>query len=359
MALTVAYLGCYTEENRRGRGRGLGVFQVDLGSGGWSSIEVLEGERNPSFFAVERQQRFLYAVHGGTENQVSAFSIDGSTGRLTLLNRESSNGDNPVYPDVHPTSRWLVVANYAGATIAAYPLGEDGTIGQATDVRTHTGPLGPNSERQDQAHPHQVTWDRGGRYLFVPDLGLDRTYVYQLSPEGTFVPNDPAFAASAPGSGPRHIAFHPNGRFAYLIHEMGNTITAFAYDGDRGVIEPLQTLSTLPSDFSDVSVASEIAVGPSGRFVYGSNRGHDSIVVFAVDLENGTLSPVEWVSTQGRIPRHFALDRSGSYLYAENQASHSVVVFRVDQATGRLTPTGQAIETGSPVCVAFAQLGEA
>lgn len=349
----IAYVGCYTELDRRGRGAGIGVHRVDPNSGLWSEVQVVTGEPNPSFLAVEPRGRFLYAVHGGNASQVSAFAIDEATGRLSLLNRQSSHGDNPVFPAIDPASRWLVLANYTGQTIAAYPLGADGRIGEATDVVTLAGPLGPNPDRQNTPHPHQITWDVDGRFLFVPDLGQDRTYVYRLTGEGKFAPNDPAFAASPPGSGPRHIAFNPNRTHAYLLHEMGNILITFAYDPDRGVLQPIQTISTLPSDFAGVSTAAEVVVAPSGGFVYASNRGHDSIVTYRMDPANGALAPVDWVPTQGKTPRHFAIDPAGSFLFAENQDSDSVVTFRIAPTTGRLTPTGQVVATGSPVCIVF------
>jgi 6-phosphogluconolactonase (cycloisomerase 2 family) len=316
-------------------------------------MQRVEGETNPSFVVVEPGKRFLYSIHGGTGNQVSAFAIDQASGRLSLLNRQPSHGDNPVFPAVDAESRWLVVANYLGGSIAAYPLASEGRIGEATDVVTHAGSLGPNPDRQDRPHPHQITWDVASRFLFVPDLGQDRTYVYRLSDSGKFVANDPPFVASPPGSGPRHIAFHPTGRWAYLIHEMGSLMTAFAYDGERGVLEPRQTISTLPTDFTGFSTAAEVAVSADGRFVFGSNRGHDSIVSYAVDENAGTLTPIDWASTLGRTPRHFALDPPGQFLYAENQDSDTVVPLRVDAETGKLTPSGQVLEAGSPVCIAF------
>jgi len=302
---------------------------------------------------VESRKRFLYTIHGGSGNEVGAFAIDPASGKLSPLNRQPSHGDNPVFPAVDAESRWLVVANYLGGTIAAYPLAADGRIGEATDVVTHAGPCGPNPDRQDRPHPHQITWDVASRFLFVPDLGQDRTYVYRLSDNGKFIANDPPFVASPPGSGPRHIAFHPNGRWAYLVHEMGSLMTAFAYDGERGVLEPAQKISTLPTDFTGVSTAAEVAVSPDGRFVFGSNRGHDSIVTYAVDANDETLTPVAWAPTQGRTPRHFALDPTGQFLYAENQDSDTVVTLRIEPTSGQLTPTGQVLDTGSPSCIAF------
>ena len=349
-----AYLGGYTEPDRHGRGAGIAVYHVGPNTGAWSPVQTVAGEQNPSFLALDPQQRFLYAVHGGNASQVSAFAVDPQDGRLTLLNRQPSHGANPVYPAIDVTGHWLVLANYTGQSIAAYPLGEDGRLGEATDVVVHTGPLGPNPARQDTPHPHQITWDAAGRFLFVPDLGLDRTYIYRLSDAGRFVAHEPAFVASPPGSGPRHIAFHPSNTQAYLLHEMGNLLTTFAYDADRGLLDPRQSISTIPPDYAATTTAAEVAVAPSGRFVYASNRGHDSMAVFAVDQADGTLTPAEWVPTQGRTPRHFALDPSGRFLYAENQDSDTIITFQIDEATGRLTPTGQVIAAGSPACIVFA-----
>jgi 6-phosphogluconolactonase len=351
----IAYLGGYTSADRKGHGQGMEVYRVDQRSGDWTHVQTVP-EINPTFFVVEPRQRYLYSINGASGNQVNAFVIEPGSGQLSLLNRQPSHGDNPVFPAVNPTSRWLVLANYAGATIAAYPLGQDGRTGEASDVVKHQGSLGPNRNRQDQSHPHQITWDPAGRFLFVPDLGEDRTYIYRLSPEGKFVPNDPPFAVSPPGSGPRHIAFASDGRHAFLIHEMGNLMTAFAYDSAQGVLAPVHSISTLPPDFGSPSTAAEVAVAPSGQFVYGSNRGHDSIVVYETDPGSGALTPIEWVSTQGGNPRHFALNPDGTRLYAENQDSDTTVEFAVDEASGRLTSTGRVREAGSPACLVFAQL---
>jgi len=259
-----AYVGCYTTPDRHGRGEGISVYRVDEDTHAWNLIQEVKGEQNPTFLAVEPRGHFLYAVHGGTMNQVSAFEINPVSGELTLLNRQPSHSDNPVFPAVHPSSRWLAIANYTGGSIVVYPLLGDGRIGQATDIHQHTGPLGPNPERQERPHPHQITWDPPGRYLFVPDLGQDRTYCYQLSPDGKFVANEPPFASSPPGSGPRHIAFHPGERWAYLIHEMGNLTVTFAQADERSDLQLFQTLSTLPDDFRGESTAAEVAVAPGG-----------------------------------------------------------------------------------------------
>jgi 6-phosphogluconolactonase len=360
----VAYVGCYTGPGggstlpmaQQGHGQGIKVYRMDPSTGSLTEIQLLKTLDNPSFLAIDPTQRVLIAIHGSTTSQVSSYAIDPSSGTLTFLSSQSSNGTNPVYPVVSADSRWVMIANYTGGTIAAYPLGEDGRLGEATHVVTHSGPLGPDPA-QNAPHPHQITWDPEYRHVLVPDLGLDKVLIYQFDPSGgKFRPNDFPYLVLPPGSGPRHMAFHPSGGYAYVLNERNSTMTACAYDREKGALQPLQTLSMLPSDFKEPSAAAEVVVHPSGQFVYGSNRGHESIVSFAIDQASGMLSPIEWTPIGGKTPRHFNLDPTGSYLYAEGFDSDSIKIFGVDGATGRLTPTGQAIETGSPVCLIFGKV---
>lgn len=350
-----AYVGCYTTSDRKGRGEGIGVYRVDSQSGEWTHVRVITDIPNPSFLALDPTQRFLYCVHGGNSfSAVSAFAVDTQTGDLTFLNRQESGGPNPVAVSVHPTGRFIVVANYANGTAAALPVNADGTLAPLSDLATQSGEPGPNPVEQSSPHPHHIPLDPTGRHLLVPDKGLDRTYIYRLdTTDGKLVPSDPPFVSAQRGAGPRHAAFHPHLPYAYVINELDSTLTTFGYDAERGVLDPRQVITTLPPEFTGESTTAEIAIAPSGRFLYGSNRGHDSITIFAIDQATGTLTPVGWEPAGGKTPRFFALDPSGNFLYSANQDSDTIVAFRVDQTMGGLSPTGHIVQTGSPVCIVF------
>jgi 6-phosphogluconolactonase len=352
-----AYVGCYTTPDRKGRGEGIAVYRIDPDSGTWSRVQLLADVPNPSFLTIDRAQRFLYCVHGGnTYRAVSAFAIAPQTGRLTFLNTQDCGGANPVHLDIHPGGRFLVVASYTDGMVASLPINADGTLGPRGDLVAQTGEPGPHPVEQADPHPHHDPFDPAGRFVAVPDKGLDRTFIYRFDAEhGKLLPGDPPSVAVQPGAGPRHAAFHPRLPYTYVINELDSTITTFRYDAERGVLDPHRTVSTLPPDFTGANTTSEIAIAPSGRFLYGSNRGHDSIAVFAIDQSTGALTAVGWEPSGGNTPRFFALDPSGTSLYAANQESDTIVAFRVDQSTGLLAPTGQVIQTGCPVCIVFAQ----
>jgi 6-phosphogluconolactonase len=352
---TLVYFGTYTGA----RSKGIYVSRFDSASGRLSAPELAATTASPSFLAVHPSRRFLYAagetsiLEGKRVGAVSAFSINAETGRLTFLNRQSAGGAGPCHVAVDPTGKCLLVANYGDGTIAALPVQADGALAEPGTVIQHKG-SSVNPERQAGPHAHCMTIDPADRFVLACDLGLDQVLAYRLDPvKATLVANDPPFVAVKPGLGPRHLAFHPSGRFVFLISEMGSALTVFAYDAKRGALKELQTLSTLPKEFAGNSAGAEVAVHPSGKFVYGSNRGHDSIAVFSFDAKRGQLTCVQYQPTQGKIPRHFAFDPTGQWLLAENQESDSVVVFRVDAKTGRLSPTGQTVAVGSPVCAVF------
>jgi 6-phosphogluconolactonase len=354
----LVYFGTYTGPGSKG----IYVSRFDSATGRLTPAELAAETPNPSFLAVRPDGRFLYAVNevghfqGKNSGSASAFAVDRATGRLTLLNQSASGGADPCHATVDRSGRSLLVANYSGGSIAALPIGPDGRLGEASAVVQHKG-SSVNRERQAGPHAHSIDLDAANRFALVDDLGLDKVLVYRFDPaRGTLVPHDPPSASVAPGSGPRHLAFHPDGRHVYVINEMLLTITAFRYDPERGALDVAQTLSTLPAGVAprpEYSTA-EVRVHPSGRFLYGSNRGHDSIAVFAIERETGALTPVEHVPTGGKTPRNFTLDPTGTYLLVANQGSDSVVVFRVDADTGRLQATGQTLHVGSPVCVTFA-----
>jgi 6-phosphogluconolactonase len=354
----LVYLGAYTTQ---GRNKGIHVSRLDLAKGVLSPPELVAEIVNPSFLAIHPTRDFLYAAseigdyEGKRSGSVSAFAFDRASGRLRALNRQSSVGSGPAHLVVDPAGRNALVANYGGGSIAVLPIAEDGSLRPASAFVQHTG-SSVDPERQKQPHAHSINVEAAGRFAYAADLGIDRILIYQFdAAKGILTTNDPPFAPVEPGSGPRHFAFHPGGRFAYVINEMPLTITAFTRDATRGGLTAIQTISTLPADRPRQAGDStaEVQVHPSGRFLYGSNRGHDSIAVFAIDETTGRLAFVQTVPTQGRTPRNFGIDPSGTYLLAANQNSDSVVVFRIDPKTGRLTPTGSTISVGAPVCVKF------
>ncbi len=353
--LYFVYIGPYTGE----QSKGIYVCRFDSKSGRLESPQLAAEVTNPSFLAVHPNGRFLYAVsevstyEGQRSGYVNAFEIDRGTGKLTLLNKVSSRGGGPCHLVVDKTGKNLLVANYGGGSVALFPIKKDGKLDEAFTFIQHSG-SSVDPKRQGGPHAHCVVLSDDNRFAFVADLGLDKVLIYRFDAQlGTLTPNDPPFVKVNPGAGPRHFAFHPSDKFAYVINEIQSTVTAFAYDAGRGALREIQSISTLPAGFSGRNSTAEIQVARSGRYLYGSNRGHDSIAVFAIDKKKGTLTSVEQVPTGGKTPRNFNIDPTGSYLLAANQSSNTVVVFRVDGKTGRLTPTGQSVEVFSPVCVEF------
>ena len=352
----IAYVGTFTTTQKS---KGIYACRFQPATGTLTPADLVVETANPTFLAVDPSRRFLYSVNaianyeGQTAGSISSFSIDAKTGGLKLLNRVSSRGAGPTHLVVDQTGRCLLAANFTGGSVAAFPVKGDGSLGEASSFYQHTG-SSLNPRRQAGPHAHSVNLAPDNRFVLVADLGLDQVLSYRLDPgKAVLTVNDPSFVKVSPGSGPRHMAFHPNGRFAYVINEMLSTVTAFAYDPARGSLKELQTISTLPKDFSGRNTAAEVAVDRTGRFLYGSNRGHDSIALFTIDPRNGTLTLVEQVSAQGKAPRYFTFDPTGTYLLAANQDSDNIVLFRADQRTGRLTPAGRSIEVPSPVCVVF------
>jgi 6-phosphogluconolactonase len=355
------YVGTYTREDSKG----IYVWRFNATTGELTSAGLAAETPNPSFLAVHPNRRVLYAANeiGDYEGQragsVSAFSIDRASGRLTLLNRASTRGSGPCYVTLDRTGKAVLAANYGGGSVASFPVGDDGRLGEAASFIQHTG-SSVHPQRQRGPHAHSINVSPDNRFAIAADLGLDQLLIYRLDPaKATLTPHEPPFVRVAPGSGPRHFAFHPSGRFAYVINELLCTVTAFAYDAKGGVLKEIQTISTLPADFTRDNTIStaEVVAHPNGRFLYGSNRGHNTIGVFAVDTGKGTLTPVEHVATQGQTPRNFALDPTGNWLFAENQQSNTIVLFRLDRKTGRLTSANQTLQITSPVCVRFVALG--
>jgi YVTN family beta-propeller protein len=351
-APTFMYVGSFTGEGR-GHGEGLSVFRRSGESDPWRLIQLLKDLADPSFLIVDRPGRCLYSAHGdGT--QATAFRIDQTTGRLNVLNQQPTGGRNGVHLAIDATGRFLVVANYATGTVAVLPINQDGSLAALSDLTTLSGAPGPHRTQQESSHPHHCPFDRTGRFVVVPDKGFDKIFVYRLdTARGKLVPGTSPDVASRAGAAPRHADFHPTRPYVYVINELDSTIGVYQFDGDRGALTPIQVHTTLPSSYTGNNTGAEIAVPPSGRFVYGSNRGHDSIAIFAIDQSTGLLTSVGWEPTQGRTPRFFGLDPSGTHLYAANQNSDTVVVFRIDQTTGKLTPTGETVKVASPTTIAF------
>jgi 6-phosphogluconolactonase len=352
---TLVFIGTYTGSTSTSKG--IYAARLDPSTGALSAPALAAETRNPSFVAASPDGRFLYAVNevdsvnGTPGGSITAYAIDKAAGTLTLLNSQSTKGGGPCHVSV--AGKLAFVANYGGGSVAAYPIKADGSLEPASAFVQHTG-SSVNPDRQKGPHAHAVTPDPTGRFLYVPDLGLDQVKVYGIdAAKGGLTAGTPV--AIAPGSGPRHIAISRDGRRAYVINEMMLTVTAFARDVKTGDLNALQTLSTLPAGTTVTPALStaEVLLHPSGRFLYGSNRGHDSLAVFAVDATNGQLTLVEHVPTGGRTPRAFNIDPSGAFLVVGNQNSDAVVVFRIDPKTGRLTQAGQPTTVGKPVSFEF------
>jgi 6-phosphogluconolactonase len=346
------YVGTYTS----GKSEGIYVYRMNSDGGELKHAATVKGVSNPSFLAVDPKQRFLYAANESGEfagkkgGGVTAFAIDRKTGDLRKLNERHSPGV-PCHVSVHPSGRFVMAANYGGGNVVIYPVGADGSLGEPTDVAQHTG-KGADPKRQDRPHTHCAIPDAAGRYVFAPDLGIDKVMIYRVDlKNGKLIPN--GFFATKAGAGPRHFVFHPSGKFAYVINELDSTLTALAYDKEKGALAELQTVSALPPGFSGTSYCADVHVHPSGKFLYGSNRGHDSIVAFAIDQNTGKLNLIAHESTRGKWPRNFAINPAGESLLVANQNTDNVVAFRIDQQTGKLTATGQTTEIPAPVCLKF------
>jgi len=351
-----AFIGTYTSKTDS---KGIYSFHFDSATGRLTSMAVAATTQDPSLLTVAPNEKYLYAVNelgnfdGNKSGAATSYSIDSKSGRLTQLNQVPSGGADPCYLSFDQTGKYLLVANYTGGSVATFPVTPDGRIGPASAFVQHTG-SGHNKERQEGPHAHFIANSADNRFVFVVDLGLDEVAVYHFDPaNGSLTPGHPPFAKLAPGAGPRHLAFHPNGKFAYVLSEVNSTVTAFAYDSKNGSFSTLQTLSTIPKDFTAHNDTAEIVVHPSGKFLYASNRGRDSIAEFTIDPAKGTLTLAGDFPTQGKTPRNFALDPTGKFLLAANQESDNIVIFRIDQSTGALSATGQVAQVPAPVDIVF------
>jgi 6-phosphogluconolactonase len=347
-----ACVGSFATSTRGAHGEGLSVYSIDAASGRWVRVQLLANEVNPGYLALHPSRPVLYSVHP-VANQVSAFAIDDRTGELTLINRQTSGGDDPSHLAIDPAGRFLVVANYVAGSVEVLPVNADGSLGAPADLVATKGELGPHRTEQPGPHPHQCPFDPAGRFLVVPDKGLDRLFVFRIdAAKGTLVPADPPFTRTRSGAGPRHIVFHPRRPYAFVINELDSTVTAYRFS-ETGALEPIQIVPSLPSTYTGNNTGAAIVVSPSGRFVYASNRGHDSVGIFRVDESNGMLSAVGWELTRGSTPRFIGLNPAGTRLYAANQRSDTIVEFAVDPSTGALGATGQVVQANTPVCIVF------
>ena len=347
------YIGTYTS----GKSEGIYGYQFDPQSGALTRVNSIKST-NPSFLAIDRSKRYLYAVNevgeylGKPSGGVSAYVIERPNLNLRLLNEQATQGADPCHLSVDSKRKVLLVANYTGGNVSVLPIRPDGTLGMVMDVKQHEG-SGPK-EQQKGPHAHCIMLDRNERYAFASDLGIDKVMIYRFDrATGKLRPAQQPFAELKSGAGPRHLTFHPNGKYFYVIDELDSTMTVFGYDERNGTLTHIDTVSTLPSDFSGTSYCADVHVSQSGKFLYGSNRGHNSIVVFEIDPRTGKLKLVQHISTAGDWPRNFTIDPSGAFLLVANQRSDNVVTFSIDPGTGQLKPTGHNESIPSPVCLRF------
>ena len=349
----LVYVGTFTT----GKSVGIYLYRLDLRDGSLKPTGTTAAVVSPTYLTIDRARRRLYAVnrveefegaHGGA---VCAFEIEPKSGALRLLNRSRSMGLAPCYVTLADSGRFVLVANYVGGNVAVLPVLKDGSLGEATQVEQFKG-SGPNRERQEAPHAHCILLDRANEHAYACDLGTDRVLVYRFDRRtGKLTPNAQPSVSLKPGAGPRHLTFHPNGRFAYVINELDATVTTFAHDVRRGTLSELETVATLPADFKGTNTAAEIQVAPGGKFLYCSNRGHDHLASFRIDPGTGRLTLLGHTPTEGKTPRNFAIDPTGAFLLAANQNSDTVVTFRIDPQTGALRPTGHRAEIPAPVCL--------
>ena len=349
-----AYVGSFTTAQRYARGDGIHVYRVDTAAAEWTHVQHVGNLVNPSMLALRRDRRFLYSIHGD-ETYATAFSVDRQTGQLSVLNRGETGGRNGVYLAIDPAGRFLVTANYGSGSVSVLPVRADGSLGDAAQTIALQGQPGPHRVEQAASHPHEVAFDPAGRFVVVPDKGLDRIFVFAFdAATGKLTPTAQGSAVARPGSGPRHAAFHPTLPVLWVLNEIASTVVTYYWEAERGHLRPVQIVPALPADYTGENTSAEVVVSPGGRCVYCSNRGHDSVAVFSADPATGLLTSVQWAPSQGRTPRFMAFDPSHRFLYVANEQSDNIVPFRADPVTGNLTPAGQPIHNASPVAIAFA-----
>ena len=355
----LVYVGTYTKD----KSKGIYAYHFDAATGDLKELGLVAEVDNPSFVTIHPNGKNLYAVSESSSvaekrsGFVTAFTIDKVSGKLTKLNDVPAGGGGPCHLVVDKTGKTLLVANYGTGSVASFPINSDGSLKPAATIDQHKG-SSVDKQRQGGPHAHSVNLSKDNRFLVVGDLGLDQVMVYKLdAANSTITANDPPFTKVAPGSGPRHFNFHPSGKYGYVINEMALTVTAFQWEAKKGVLKEIQTISTLPADADRKGASTaEVLVHPSGKWLYGSNRGHNTIALFNIDQADGKLTAVDHTSSQGKVPRNFRIDPTGNYLFAGNQNTDNMVLFRIDQANGKLTPMGKQVEVGAPVSIRFLEL---
>ena len=352
------YIGTYTSS---GKSEGIYVHKFDLETGKLTPLHIVKDVLEPSFLTIDKSRKYLYAANelleyeGKKSGAVSAFAIDQKTGNLQFLNKQSSLGDAPCFITTTENEKFALVANYLGGNVSVYPIEKDGKLGASVDLAQHTG-FGPNKDRQESAHAHSIILDRNNRFAFAADLGIDKLMIYAFDAKtGKLKPNEnQPFYQTKAGAGPRHFSFHPNGKLAFLINELDLTMTSLAYDEKIGTLKEIQIVPTLPAGVSNVgATCADIHVSPNGKFLYGSNRGHNSIVSYKIDEKTGRLEYIEHTLIGGKKPRNFAVEPNGKFLLVANQDSDNIVVFRIDEKTGKLQTTGNIAQVPVPVCLKF------
>jgi 6-phosphogluconolactonase len=346
---TFVYFGSHSSAP----GAGFSLAHFDTDTGVLTKPEFILEAKEPAFFVLSADGSHLYTCNSGTPGGLSSYAVEPHTGHLRLLNRVLAGGGDTSFISLDKAERHVLVANYDGGSVAVFALRPDGSIGDWTAFDQHRG-RSVDPVRQTHPYAHAIVLDPTNQFALVPDLGLDRLFVYRFdAATGALTPNSPAFVPIAPGSGPRHVRFHSNGRWAYLINEMASTIDAFAWDPSSGTLKPFQSVSTVPADFKGVSACAELEIHPNGKFLYGANRGHDSLAVFAIDQATGMITPVEYRATDGKTPRNFAFDPTGRWIVVTNQDSSTAVVFQVDPDSGRLVQKGDPVPVPHPFCERF------
>lgn len=351
------YVGTYTT----GKSEGIYLYRFNLISGELTHAGTTKGVVNPSFLTLAPTRRYLYAVNevddfaGRKSGAVSAFAVDQKTGDLRLLNQQASLGANPCYVDIDASGKFVLIANYTGGNVTVFPIQRDGSLGESTDTKQYQG-SSVNRERQEGPHAHCILHDPGNRFAYSCDLGTDKIMIFRFDARsGKLSPGEPPWIQVKPGAGPRHLAFDHAGSHVFALNEMHSTVTAFARNPEKGTLRELQTITTLPKDFTGANTGADVHISANGQFLFCSNRGHDSIAIFKIDPRTGALTAIGHEPTRGLTPRNFAIDPTGVFLLAANQKSDNIVVFRIDQRTGRLSATGHVAQVPAPVCLKFTQ----
>ncbi|GAB3917794.1 lactonase family protein [Larkinella terrae] len=340
------YVGTYTRKTSEG----IYVFRFNTKTGDFAPVGVAKGS-NPSFLSISADRRFLYSVGGSTGDTARAFAIDKASHQLTLLNAQPTGGKGGTHLEVDKTGKWVIVGNYTSGNLSVLPVAADGSLGKLKEVIQHEG-KSIDPERQTKPYVHSINIAPNNKDVFVPDLGTDKIMTYSLNAQtGQLTPGNPPFTTETPGAGPRHFTYHPNGKFAYVIHEMGGTITGFTYK--NGALMPFQTISTLPDDYAGRKWCADIHISPDGKFLYGSNRAHESLAIYSINPKTGQLTLVGYQNVLGKTPRNFAIDPTGTFVLVANQDTDNITIFKRDATTGKLTPTGKEITVSMPVCLKF------